>query len=186
MRRLAFVLLLLPLGLAGGACTGNPLGTATLNNVVDTVVLGALVGTNFQVPSAFSIAGSVAVRTDQTSAFDFAYNLEPDGRHVLLPAGALGISNSTGLQPGLQLSDQTFDQITDAPLNGYVGLDTIAVAVNQVYLARSSVVCTTFGVPVYAKLHILSFDDADREITFEVLANRNCGFRNLQPGLPGN
>jgi hypothetical protein len=58
--------------------------------------------------------------------------------------------------------------------------------VNQVYLARSSVVCTTFGVPVYAKLHILSFDDADREITFEVLANRNCGFRNLQPGLPGN
>ncbi|HEX9055865.1 MAG TPA: hypothetical protein VF830_13210, partial [Gemmatimonadales bacterium] len=119
MRRLAFVLLLLPLGLAGGACTGNPLGTATLANAVDTVVLGALVGTNFQVPSAFSIAGSVAVRTDQTSAFDFAYNLEPDGRHVLLPAGALGISNSTGLQPGLQLSDQTFDQITDAPLNGY-------------------------------------------------------------------
>ena len=186
MRRLLFILMLLPIGLAGGACNGNPLGNATLSNVVDTIVLGALVGTGFTVPSAFAIAGSAAIRTDQTSSFDFAYNVEPDGRHVFLPAAALGISNTTGLQPGMLLSDQTFDQINQAPLNGYTSLDTLTIAVNQVYVARSSVVCTTLGVPVYAKLRILSFDDADREVTFEVLANRNCGFRDLAPGLPGN
>jgi len=28
--------------------------------------------------------------------------------------------------------------------------------------------------------------DVDREITFEVLANRNCGFRELTPGIPQN
>ena len=178
--------MLLPIGFAGGACNGNPLGNATLANVVDTIVLGALVGTGFTVPSAFAIASSTAIRTDQTSSFDFAYNIEPDGQRVFLPAAALGISNSTGLQPGLLLSDQTFSEITQAPLNGYVSLDTLTIAVGQVYVARSSIVCTTLGVPVYAKLQVLSFDDADREVTFQVLANRNCGFRDLEPGLPGN
>jgi hypothetical protein len=186
MRRLLFIVLLLPLGLAGGACNGNPLGTATLTNVVDTVVLGALVGTGLDVPSAFAIASSSVVRTDQTSAFDFAYNIEGNGIHVLLPAAALGISNATGLQPGLFLADQTFTQITQAPLNGYTSLDTLTIAVNQVYYARSSVVCTTLGVPVYAKLHILSFDDVDRTVKMEILANRNCGFRDLEPGVPSS
>jgi hypothetical protein len=105
---------------------------------------------------------------------------------VLLPAAALGISNTTGLQPGLLLSDQTFAEVTQAPLNGYTSLDTLTIAVNQVFVARSSIVCTTLGVPVYAKLHVLSFDNVDREVTFEVLANRNCGFRDLEAGLPNN
>jgi hypothetical protein len=39
-------------------------------------------------------------------------------------------------------------------------------------------------VPNYGKLHVLSVDDADRTVTFEVLANRNCGFRSLRAGIP--
>jgi hypothetical protein len=186
MGRIFFVLVLLPLGFAAGGCNGNPLGDATLANVVDTIVLGALVGTGIGTPSAFSVPAGAAVRTDQTSQFDFAYNIEPDGRHVLLPQAALGISNTTGLSPGLLPSDQSFAEITEAPLNGYSTLDTVVVAVNEVIVARSSLVCTSVGVPVYAKLRILSFNDADREVRFEVLANRNCGFRDLVPGLPQN
>jgi hypothetical protein len=186
MRRIIFILGLLPVGFAAGGCNGNPLGDAAIQNVVDTVVLGSLVGTGITTPSAFNISASAAVRTDQTSNFDFAYNFQPDGRRVLLPQAALGISQPGGISPGLLLSDQTFDQINQAPLNGYVTLDTITIVVGQVFIARSSLVCTSVGVPVYAKLHILSFDDADREVTFEVLANRNCGFRDLVPGLPSN
>jgi len=186
MRRILFILGFLPIGFAVGACNGNPLGDATLSNVVDTIVLGALVGTGIGTPSAFNVAGSAAVRTDQTSSFDFAYNIEPDGRHVFLPQATLGITQSSGVSPGLLLSDQSFDGITEAPLNGYATLDTITIAVNQVYVARSSLVCTSIGVPVYAKLRILSFNDTDRDVTFEVLANRNCGFRALEPGIPGN
>jgi len=186
MRRILFILGLLPIGFAAGACNGNPLCNATLDNVVDTIVLGALVGTSIGTPSAFNIAGSAAVRTDQTSSFDFAYNIEADGRHVFLPQATLGITQSSGVSPGLLLSDQNFGQITQAPLNGYNTLDTITIALNQVYVARSSLVCTSVGVPVYAKLRILSFDDADREVSFEVLANRNCGFRDLEPGIPSN
>ena len=44
-----------------------------------------------------------------------------------------------------------------------------------------SLVCT-IGVPEYAKLEILSF--ADSTVTFKVLANKNCGFKGLEPGIP--
>jgi hypothetical protein len=186
MRCIIFILGLLPFGLAAGGCNGKPLGEPTLANAVDTIILGALVGTGIGTPSAFSVASASAIRTDQTSQFDFAYNVEPGGRHVFLPQGALGISNSSGLSPGLLLSDESFPAITEAPLNGYSSLDTFPVAVNQVFVARSGLVCSSIGVPVYAKLRILSFDDADRQVTFEVLANRNCGFRDLVPGLPDN
>jgi hypothetical protein len=186
MRGIIFILGLLPLGFAAGGCNGNPLGDATQPNVVDTIVLGALVGTDIGTPSAFSIPASAAVRTDETSQFDFAYNLESGNRHVFLPQGALGISNTSGVAPGLLLSDQSFGQIDQAPLNGYNTIDTITIAVNQVWVARSSLVCTSVGVPVYAKLRIISFNDAAREVRFEVLANRNCGFRDLLPGLPQN
>ena len=48
---------------------------------------------------------------------------------MFLPQGALGISNSSGLAPGLLLSDESFPAITEAPLNGYSTLDTVTVAV---------------------------------------------------------
>jgi hypothetical protein len=40
------------------------------------------------------------------------------------------------------------------------------------------------GVPKYAKIEILEFNDALGIMTFRVLVNDNCGFRSLEPGLP--
>jgi hypothetical protein len=56
--------------------------------------------------------------------------------------------------------------------------------VGQRWIVRSRVVCTSIGVPLYGKIEILAFDDTDRRITFRALANTNCGFRSLRPGLP--
>jgi hypothetical protein len=185
MRRLAALFLVtLPLAVAGG-CSGNPLGNAQVANVVDTVILGALVGTPISVPSAFAVAASAPVRTDQTANFDFVYNVEPDGRRVFIPLAALGFSGGT-VAPGFQSTNDPFEAIDQAPLNGYNTLDTVALAVGQRYIVRGRVTCTTLGVPTYAKLEILAFDDADRQVTFQVLADRNCGFRSLLPGIPDN
>jgi hypothetical protein len=182
MRQLIFLVALVPVGLAA-ACSNNPLGSAVLPNVVDTVVLGALVGTPIVVPSAFSVNAGQPVRTDQTSQFDFAYNIDPAGRHVFLTPTVLGLPSSSA-PPGLLATTDAFSSIDQAPLNGYVTADTIPISVGERYIIRGQVVCTTLGVPQYGKLQVLSFDDADRKVTFEVLSNRNCGFRNLQPGTP--
>lgn len=178
-------LLVLPLLALAAACTDpNALGDATVTNVVDTVTLAALEGTPVSMPSGFHI-NLGAVRTDQTVDFEFAYNVRQlaDGSYqrVLVPRAALGISTSSA-EPGLQRREEPFEEITRAPSNGYVTDSAVPVQLDERYLVRSRVVCTSLGVPLYGKLRILGFEDST--ITFEVLADRNCGFKDLLPGLP--
>jgi len=176
---------LLPLLALAGACSDpNALGDPTVANVVDTVTLGALEGTAISTPSGFQI-GAGAVRTDQTVDFEFAYNVRklPDQSYqrVLVPRAALGISTSSA-DPGLQRRQESFEDITRAPSNGYVTDSAVPIDVGERYLVRSRVVCTSLGVPLYGKLQILSFQDST--VTLQVLADRNCGFKDLVPGLP--
>jgi hypothetical protein len=183
MRPIARLLLLLPLAGVGACSDNNGLPNATLENMVDTVTIGSLVGTPISTPSGFFIDGSGvgAVRTDASVNFEFAYNIEPGGRRVFLPRAALGLSSTTA-NPGVQLRPETFDEITKARSNGYVTDSAVAVELGQRFLVRSRVICTTLGVPLYAKLEILGF--ADSTVTFRVLADRNCGYKGLEPGLP--
>jgi hypothetical protein len=174
---------LLPLALAAACSDSNSLGDATETNVTDTVTLGALEGTPISTPSAYRISTG-PVRTDQSVDFEFAYNVRllQDGsrQRVLLPRAALGLS-STQVNPGLQRREETFDEITRARSNGYVTDSAVPVAVGDRFMVRSRVVCD-IGVPLYGKLEILSF--VDSTVTFKVLTNLNCGFKDLVPGLP--
>jgi hypothetical protein len=175
----------LPLLALAAACSDpNALGDATVTNIVDTVTIGALEGTPISTPSGYNITLN-AVRTDQTVDFEFAYNIRqfPDDTYqrVLVPRAALGIS-TTSANPGLQHRDETFEELTRAPSNGYVSDSAVPIELGERYLVRSRVVCTSLGVPLYGKLQILSFQDST--VTFQVLADRNCGFKDLDPGLP--
>lgn len=169
--------------LASAACSTDTLATATAANVVDTVTIGALLGTPLSVPSGFSVSDGQPIRTDQTSAFDFAFNLAEDGtKPVFLPRAVLGFQQSGTADPGLlRVPDRTFDQIELAESNGYVTADTVPVAVGDVFIARSRIVCST-GVPQYGKLQIMGLQE--RSVTFKVLVNANCGYRGLLPGIP--
>jgi hypothetical protein len=170
---------LLPLALAA-ACSDDDLGTASNENVVDTVTIFSLVGTPITSPSGFNI-NEGAVRTDQRQ-FEFAYNNPADGPRVFLPQAALGITTGSA-EPGLQELSESFDEIRSARSNGYVTEEPVPVQVGQRYMLRSRVICGT-GVPLYAKLEILSLEP--ESATFKVLVNRNCGFRDLDPGFPEN
>ena len=59
----------------------------------------------------------------------------------------------------------------------------IPIAIGERYIVRSRVTCT-IGVPKYAKLEIVSFDEVARTVSFRILIDDNCGFRGLEPGLP--
>jgi hypothetical protein len=177
---------LLALALAAGCSDSNSLGDATEQNVVDTMTIGALEGTPISTPSGYRIS-SGPVRTDQTVDFEFAYNIRrlEDGSYqrVFLPRAVLGVTATNQVDPGLQRREESFADITRARSNGYVTDSAVPVQVGERYLVRSRVVCT-IGVPLYGKLEILSFQDST--VTFQVLANQNCGFKDLLPGLPEN
>ena len=180
MRPIREFSVLVALALAAGCSDSNGLAAPTSSNVVDTVTLGALEGTPIQTPSAYSVLNG-AVRTDQTTEFEFAYNVESTGRHVFLPRQVLGLTSTSGANPGLQATAAAFDAITVAPSNGYTVDSAVPIDIGQRWLVRSRVFCT-IGVPQYAKLEILSFEDST--VTFKVLADNNCGYKGLEPGLP--
>lgn len=180
MRSLPLLLLLWTVAACSDS-TGLP--DATITNVERSDTLYSLLGTPVATPSGFALEGSHRVRTDLTDAFDFAYNVEADGRHVFIPRAALVIDTTNTLKPGFQASTALFDAIKIAPSNGYITDQVIPLAVGDRYLVRSRITCT-LGVPKYGKLEILSFDDVAKTVAFRILVDDNCGFKGLEPGLP--
>jgi len=169
------------------ACGGDSnLAPASVPNVVDTFTVGSLNGSPVALPSAYSVADGNVVRTDLTAAFDFAYDVDAAGRHVFLTLEVLRLSNTSGSGPGLQFSTLAFDQIGQAPTNGWITNDTIVVDSGSVLTLRSRIICAGLGVPLYGKLEVLGIDDTpgNETITFKALANENCGYKSLQVGLP--
>jgi len=182
MRQLSLISILY--GLATAACSdANDLPDATIENIERTDTLWSLVGTPVSTPSGYSVEGGRRVRTDLSVDFDFAYNIQADGQPVFLPRAALGIDTANAVNPGFVLRDESFEAITGPPGGGFVSEGPVAIAVGQRFVVRSRITCT-LGVPKYAKLEILGFDEIRRLVTFRILVNDNCGFRSLEPGLP--
>lgn len=177
---------LLPLvALAALAACGDDdvLPDPTRANRVDTVTVGSLTDTPITTPSGFAVSAG-AVRTDLDAGFDFAFDIEgpPEtGTPVVLPRAALGITSGGTAEPGVMRRNEAFDDIDAAPSNGYVTDEPVQVAVGERYIVRSRVVCN-IGVPVYAKVEIIGIED--NSLILKRLANVNCGYRELQPGLP--
>lgn len=180
-----WVLALSLASLTGTAACGdnNNLPDALIANVVDTVTIGALVGTPISVPSGYAVAGG-PIRTDTTSSFDFAYNIEPSGRHVFLPLAVLGLSTEARVDPGLRSTTLAFDAIAEAPSDGYVTRDTVPFSVGDRFIIRGRVVCAFLGVPQYGKVEVLAVDEQARVATLQTLTNTNCGYKGLEPGIP--
>ena len=169
---------------AVAACSDNDnLPDPTDENVVDTVTVGSLTDTPITTASGFSVGGG-AIRTDLSPDFDFAYDIQGDpatGTSVILPRAALGIESGSAAEPGVMLRSDAFDAIEVAPSNGYLTEEAVPVALGERYIVRSRVVCN-IGVPRYAKVEIIGLED--NSLVLKVLANTNCGYRGLEPGLP--
>jgi hypothetical protein len=166
------------------ACSdSNSLADPTDENVVEEVTVGSLTDTPITISSGYAVSVG-PIRTDQSGEFDFAFDIDGEaasGQPVLLPRAALGISSGTSADPGLQPTDEAFDDISVAPSNGYITEEKVPVAVGDRLLVRSRVICS-IGVPLYAKLEILAIEDGS--IHFKVLSDQNCGYRGLEPGFP--
>jgi len=174
---------LLALSAAAACSDSNNLADPTEENFVDTVTVGSLTDTPITTASGFSVTGG-AIRTDLDPGFDFAYDIQGDpatGTSVFLPRAALGIESGSSAEPGLMRRDEAFDDIEAAPSNGYVTEEAVPVALGERYIVRSRITCS-IGVPVYAKVEIIGLED--NSAILKVLANENCGYRGLEPGLP--
>jgi hypothetical protein len=169
---------------AATACSNpNALPPVQFDNVVDTTTLYALTGTPIGNPSGYDGVLGVAARTDLNSPFDFAIDFDASGQLFLYPSGTLGLSKD----PGILVSTDSFDGVTSAPLEGYVQDSTVVAQQGTVFVLKtrpSASLCAAGSLPRYGKFHILAVDAQARTVTFELLIDRNCGYRDLQPGTP--
>lgn len=184
MRSLRWVSGLVLLGGVGACTSPNTLPAAAITNQIDTVVVYALSGTAPYQPSGYSMTDRRVVRLDQSTNTDFAYDVTPSGQHILLPATLIGQAG-TNVVPGLKASAAPFDSLKLAETEGYLTLDTVKVELGNVLFARSRVPGTCYyGLPVYGKVEVISFDDSARTMRFRVLVDLNCGYKSLETGLP--
>jgi len=172
------------MSLAALAACGDDftLPPARAANEVDTAVVYALTGTAVGAPSGYQLEFRRVVRTDQTGAFDFAFDITPAGDPIFLPTGPLGLGEGSGLQ----ISPTPFDSTAIAPTGGYVYDAPTAADSGADLLVQSRVTTCSFGgtASFYAKLRVLTVDLVQRRADFEILVNTNCGYRGLEPGLP--
>jgi hypothetical protein len=184
MSRIFALIPLLALAAVPACGDSDNLPDPTIKNIVDTVTVGSLTDTPVTTPSGFAVSAATAVRTDLDAGFDFAYDIEgpaETGRKVVLPRAALGITSGGTAEPGVMRREEPFDDIDAAPSNGYVTDSAVPVALGERYIVRSRVVCD-IGVPVYAKVEIIGFED--NSLVLKRLKDVNCGYRGLEPGLP--
>ncbi len=170
---------------AASACGGDlGLPPATVVNRVDTVTMFALRGTSIASPSGYDMVDLALVRTDQGEIFDIAFDIDSLGAALIYPADALGISAGAGVQK----RDQTFDELRRAPRDDYVVDSALVVTRGTVFAARSrssSLFCSFLGaLPRFGKFHVLDVNQSERTITLELLIDVNCGYLNLEPGIP--
>jgi hypothetical protein len=181
VRPVALVALASAVAMAGCSATYT-LPPATTAPFSGTQTLWALTGTSLQFPSAYDILTQTVVRTDRTSVFDFAFDIEVDSARdtsaVFLPRGALGLS----MDGGLQITQQPYDSITFAPTGGYQDSLPVKLAVGTVVLAASRSQTCNFGYvyPLYAKLRVTAIDYTARSVAFDILVDPNCGYRSLK------
>ena len=170
MPRIRTLLALLALSAAAACGDDDSLPDPTTENAVDTVTVGSLTDTPI---------------TDLVDAnFDFAYDIDgpaETGRKVILPRVVLGITSDGRAEPGVMRRNEPFDDIDVAPSNGYVTDSAVPVALGERYVVRSRVICD-LGVPLYAKIEIIGFEN--NSLVLKRLRNVNCGYRGLEPGLP--
>ena len=180
----AFCALMAAAALSG---CGDPLSLlpAQIENREDTVTVWAATNTAINLPSGYNILGRQRVRLDQVSTFDFIYDVDPAGRTILLPLGAVVNTGTSGGIPGFQETPTPFDQITIAQQLGYVTKDTVPTGVGKVYYVRAiQDGSCSLGVPYYAKMEVLSIDAPTRSMTFRIVTDINCGYRGLELGIP--
>ena len=180
------------------ACGDPNAPEANFQNYADTLTLYALNGGPRGGPTAVRIIsgvlGSAAVATDGSLIFDVAVDLDDQGRPRLYPVRAVASSlldflPGTVRHPvGILRETRAFDDIPEAPDEGYVLDSAQTVNVGEVVVIQSSdpgACSSVFGGSVYAKMVVDSVRTATRQIFLRLTADPNCGFRSfVVPGPP--
>ena len=183
----------LPLAVVAGAFLAlagcrEPLNlVATRDTVTDTLAVYALTGTPSAYPTALITPAHTVVRAEATLDFDVAFDIDAQGNALIYPFSLVVDPTAARRTVGIQKLAIGFDELTRAPTGGY-RYDSVTVAPEgtvAVIQATRAVECQfDYSHTIYSKIVIDDIDTVNRRISFRILVDPACGFRDLVPGRP--
>ena len=173
--------------LAASACTDPTRLLANFDTITDTLEVYALTGSPVAYPTALVTPAHTVVRADGGLTFDIAFDIDGSGRALLYPFATV-VDPAAGVRRvGIQKMNVQFDSLLRAPTSGY-NYDSVTVAPEGSVLviqATRGIECQFDLTPlIYSKIIIDDVDAAARRISFRILVDPDCGFRDLAPGRP--
>lgn len=185
--RLAAILALVTLA-ATAACDDPFEPRATTSIRTDSFVVWGLTGTPVNVPTAFNVVFFTPVRVEPTYGFHLAFDIDEQGRVQLIPVTRVGGILTAGRRVGIQKATVPFEQLARAPAIGYHYDSVFVLTPGETAVVELAAEQCPFGVSqiVYAKLVIRTVDTANRQLSFKMTYDPNCGFRSFLPGVPTN
>ena len=152
----------------------------------DSFVVYSVSQTPVNVPAAFNIIFFTTLRLEPTYGFDLVFDIDEDGKVVLIPVRLVGGAVTQNRRVGIQKITVPYDEMTHAPTAGYKYDSTVALATDEGALIELTTDVCQFQQSqlVYAKLQIKAVDPISRAIVFRITYDPNCGFRSFLPGVP--
>ena len=164
---------------------------AQFDNVEDTLELFALNGVPPSLPSAIrtrSGPGQFEVRVGSDFGFDVAWDIGPSGEAIAYTPRMVASQLVGTRRVGLLLAEGPFEAVLKAPTGGYKYDSLLVLPMGKVLLVDvfdpSCPVGSLLGPNIRSKIQLDSVVPLRKSLYMRILANRNCGFRDLVPGLP--
>jgi hypothetical protein len=187
-RRRALIPLLVAALLGGGltACDDPFQLQAQFPNIDRSFELWAVTGTSATYPSAVIVTTASASQLDAAGSFDFAVDINADGRLVILPVSKIVQPLIGSRVVAMQRSTTPYTQLLEAPRTGWLPDSTLLVNPGGVFLVKiNSLACQySQSAEIYAKFVVDSIDPIGRRAILSARVNPNCGFRSFVAGLP--
>jgi hypothetical protein len=186
-RRRVLVLALAAIPLLG-ACSDPNEVEADKEVVGDTLFAYALNGTAAALPTAFYAAARQVVRADGAFDYDLVFDIDPQGRAVVMPLKVVAGIFSPRVVAVQRLS-VPYDELGRAPSTGYYDDSTFVLTPGDgLVMAANAPACQFSFVSqnLYTKLVIDSVNTGARIVFFRTTHDPNCGFRSFEPGIPKN
>ena len=168
------------------ACEDPLKARASQTNTNQTFAVSAISGTPTNAPVALNLVNKSITRLDGGFDFDIAFDIDAQGRAVMLPVGLVGTPIGGAKLVGLKRVTGTYETVTEAPKTGYVFDSTMVVSAGSVLAVQAQEnICSLSLTPyIFAKISIDSVNKAARMLYGHTLINLNCGFRSLVVGTP--
>jgi len=151
-----------------------------------SIEVWALTGSPANFPTVMLVPQRISVRPDAAASFDLGFDIDPDGRLLVLPVSNVVTSVTGDRRVGIIRTAEVYNTIVEAPRTGWIFDSTLAVNVGQVFIVR---VQTQFCQgqmqgEIYGKFLVDSVIVPERRIRLSGRVNPNCGFRSFLSGIP--